>query len=382
MNANPELVVFGAGSVGRGFLGDLFSAAGYRLVFIDTRPDLVDALNRRGEYTLRLAGPDRVEARAIVGVRALLASEHDGIAEALASARLAATAVGGANLPQLIQPLLNGATLRNSPLDVLLCENQSACAAILRRQLELADPFVSRRIGLVDCVVSRMAPLAAVRGGDILEVTAEDYPTLPVATTGFLGEPPAVPGVVPVGDIAPLVEEKLYLHNMAHAATAYLGALEGAVEIEEALTVPSVRATVAAALDEVCLALSRRRNEMPDRLREHAAGLMRRFANPRLHDTVARVARDPLRKLRPGDRLLGALQICLDEGVDPPGVARSIAAALHYSDPQGADAEPGHTYRTMGPATALSLWMCLSPEGEAGRWILRASEELDGPLHA
>ena len=59
---------------------------------------------------------------------------------------------------------------------------------------------------------------------------------------------------------------------------------------------------------------------------------MRRFANKALGDTVARVAADPLRKLRPNDRLVGAATLCLKHGITPTALARVIAAALMYDD--------------------------------------------------
>jgi mannitol-1-phosphate 5-dehydrogenase len=49
-------VIFGAGSVGRGFLGQLFNESGYEVVFVDVDEVLVEALARQGTYTLRLSG--------------------------------------------------------------------------------------------------------------------------------------------------------------------------------------------------------------------------------------------------------------------------------------------------------------------------------------
>ena len=67
---------------------------------------------------------------------------------------------------------------------------------------------------------------------------------------------------------------------------------------------------------------------------------MRRFANKALGDTVARVAADPLRKLRPQDRLVGAATLCVRHGIRPTALAKVIAAALRYdnaSDPSAVE---------------------------------------------
>jgi mannitol-1-phosphate 5-dehydrogenase len=67
--------------------------------------------------------------------------------------------------------------------------------------------------------------------------------------------------------------------------------------------------------------------------RAHEADLLRRFRNKALGDTVARVARDPARKLRRDDRLVGAALLCLDQSILPVHAARAIAAALRYDAP-------------------------------------------------
>ncbi|HPJ99686.1 MAG TPA: mannitol-1-phosphate 5-dehydrogenase, partial [Candidatus Hydrogenedentes bacterium] len=44
---------FGAGNIGRGFLGQLYYESGYAATFVDVLDDVVRALNERGEYPLR-----------------------------------------------------------------------------------------------------------------------------------------------------------------------------------------------------------------------------------------------------------------------------------------------------------------------------------------
>jgi len=44
----PTAIVFGAGNVGRGFLGQLFTESGYQVVFVDIDEPLLQALNARG----------------------------------------------------------------------------------------------------------------------------------------------------------------------------------------------------------------------------------------------------------------------------------------------------------------------------------------------
>jgi mannitol-1-phosphate/altronate dehydrogenase len=56
-NAMAEkIVVFGAGATGRGHVGLLAWQAGFEVVFVDKKRELVDALARRGRYVVKLYG--------------------------------------------------------------------------------------------------------------------------------------------------------------------------------------------------------------------------------------------------------------------------------------------------------------------------------------
>ena len=49
-----KAVMYGAGNIGRGFIGKVFSDSGYEVVFLDIMQDVIDEMNRRGEYTVRI----------------------------------------------------------------------------------------------------------------------------------------------------------------------------------------------------------------------------------------------------------------------------------------------------------------------------------------
>ena len=45
-----KAVMYGAGNIGRGFIGQLFSESGYEVAFIDVNREIIDQLNRDGQY--------------------------------------------------------------------------------------------------------------------------------------------------------------------------------------------------------------------------------------------------------------------------------------------------------------------------------------------
>lgn len=357
-------------------MGHLFTEAGYEVVFADVVPEIIAGLNDRRSYPLRLAGPDRFETLTIGPVRAVDARDIAAVARELAACELACTAVGVPALPHIVPALAAGIRGRERPLDVILCENQLQCSDLLRGLLAPHVPAEKlAQVGLVESVVSRMVPVLGEeeRAADPLLVVAEDYPRLPVDRRGFVGEIPPVAPVLPVEPFIAYVERKLFVHNLGHAVAAYHGFRRGSRYIHDAMAIPAVRAEVEGAMAEGSEALHRKHGSERAELRAYSADLLRRFENAALCDTVLRVGRDPGRKLRPDDRLVGAALNCLDQDVEPTCIVRGIVAALQFDAPGDPGAEAiQRTVRQQGPGQALLHFTGQSPQGELGRRILDA----------
>ena len=367
-------VIFGAGSVGRGFLGQLFSESGYEVVFVDVDQVLVEALNRRGSYTLRLSGVEAVEELTVGPVRAVDGLDVEQVAAEVARAGLLATAAGARALPDVARSIAAGLDERwavggwqagkPAPLNVIICENLRDAPALLREHVCQALPdalkpyvqtqvgfvddetrntkhvtYVQARVGFVPAVVARMSPVPTPeqRAADPTLIVAEPYKVLPVDRDAFVGEIPPIAGMEPVAPFAAYVERKLYVHNAAHAMLGYLGYRRGLAYGYQALDDPWVQPLLDRALDEAGRALVAEHGFEPQALRAHVQDVLARMANRALADPVSRLARDPLRKLAPDDRLVGAARLAEKHAIRPEGLAWGIAAALAYDDP----ADPG-----------------------------------------
>jgi mannitol-1-phosphate 5-dehydrogenase len=337
-------VHFGAGNIGRGFLGQLYGQSGWQTVFVDVVAEVVNALNERGAYDIQIVD-ERCELVHVPHVRALHARDKEAVAGAVAACDLASTAVGARALPFVVPALAAGIARRakgsREPLDVVVCENLLDAADTLRKMvLDALDEggrrFVEERVGFVSTVVSRMVPVVPpeIRARDPLYVAVEAYATLPVDAKAFVGEPPAIRGMLPVASIHAHEERKLFCHNCGHALCAYAGYQKRLEYIADAVVEPSVRELVVGGLAEAGKALIARHGFEPAEHEGHVGDLLHRFANRALGDTVARVARDPLRKLGRDDRLVGAALLCLDNGVQPQHIIQGIRAALAYGNPE------------------------------------------------
>lgn len=376
-------VHFGAGNIGRGFLGQLYWQSGWETVFVDVVDAVVAALNERGAYTLQVVD-EHCEALTIDRVRAIHGRDTEAVAEAIADCDLASTAVGVRALPNIAPSLAAGLARRAQrsaePLNVVVCENLLDAAHRLREGvLAAASPaaraFIAERVGFVSTVVSRMVPIVPdeVRARDPLYVAVEAYCTLPVDATAFVGGIPPIQGFLPVPNIAAHEERKLFCHNCGHALCAYAGHQKGLTYIAEAITETSVRSLVLGGLAETGQALIAKHGFDPAEHQAHVDDLLRRFANRSLGDTIARVGRDPIRKLGRHDRLVGAALLCLDKGIQPRRIIEGIRAALAYDrcdDPEAQRLQ--EMLRSRGLHAVLSEVCGLRPDEELWRLIEEA----------
>jgi mannitol-1-phosphate 5-dehydrogenase len=344
-----KAVHFGAGNIGRGFLGQLYWESGYRTTFVDVVEPVVRGLQERGAYPIRIV--DEVPATLNVdNVTAVHSTNLEAVAQAVAEADLGSTAVGVPVLPKVAPALAAGIARRfadpsAAPLNIIVCENLIEAGPFLREKVRehLPPAFhdaLDEQVGFVEASIGRMVPIMtdAQKAEDPLLVCVEAYCDLPVDAEAFKGEIPPLAHMQPKRNFGAYVERKLFVHNAGHAVTAYLGYLRGHTYIWEAIEDPRVRAEVDAALAETRAGLVSKHGMDAAELKAHADDIVRRFHNRALGDQVVRVAQDPVRKLGPNDRLIGSGRMCLEQGVEPVHVAFAAAAALHYDYPGDAAA--------------------------------------------
>ena len=336
MLKRKRIVQFGAGNIGRSLAGQLFSRAGYEVIFVDAVTALVEALNARGRYEVIVKDepPDRISVQ---NVRAVHARDTQAVADAVASADVLATAVGPAVLPRLAPALAAGIARRERPVSIIMCENLRGAADIMRARLaeHLPAGFDLSRVGLVQTSIGKMVPIMprAVVQADPLVIWAEAYNQIIADRAAFVGEIPRVPGLVLKDNFAAYVDRKLFIHNLGHATAAYEGHLAGKRFIPECVADPAIRGATREAMWASAVALiARYAGEFTEaNQREHVDDLLRRFANAALNDSVYRVGRDLVRKLSPDDRCIGALRLVQSTGGDIEPICRTIAAALRFT---------------------------------------------------
>ncbi len=364
---------FGAGNIGRGFIGKLLADAGVGLTFADVNQPLLDAINQHGSYPVRIVGEQqRVETVSQVS------AVHSGGAQAvalIAEVDLVTTAVGPQILAKIAGTIAQGLIKRQengntAPLNIIACENMVRGTSQLKEHVLAQLPqetqaWVAQHVGFVDSAVDRIVPPADAGESNPLAVTVETFSEWIVDKTQFNGEPPAITGMELTDNLMAFVERKLFTLNTGHAITAYLGQRAGHGTIRDAILDPAIRRVVQGAMEESGAVLIRRYGFDAEKHQAYIRKILTRFENPWLHDEVERVGRQPLRKLSAGDRLIKPLLGTLEYGLPHDNLIQGIAAAMHYRSEQDPQAQELATLiATQGPQVALAQISGLDADSE------------------
>jgi mannitol-1-phosphate 5-dehydrogenase len=340
-----KLVQFGAGNIGRSFIGQLFSRAGYEVVFVDINATIIQELNRQRQYRVMIKRNNLSDETIWVrNVRGVHANDREQVAAEITEASIVATAVGKSALPHILPAIAQGLQRRwqiagDIPLDIIMAENVRNVADYVYTELKKLLPVaykLDELVGLVEASIGKMVPIMKAEDvrQDPLWVFAEPYNTLIVDRKGFKNPIPEIEGISPKENMAAFVDRKLFIHNLGHAAAAYFGYQHNPnfVYIYAALDAPELFEKVRRCMLQSAIALNR---EYPAdlpllELEEHIDDLLSRFQNRALGDTIFRVGRDLYRKLAKDDRLVGAMLLAKKHACPCDLMAAAVLAACHF----------------------------------------------------
>ena len=331
-----KAVHFGAGNIGRGFVGLLLHDAGYEVVFADVNAELIDALNREPSYEVHEVG-DGGGVRTVTGYRAInsATSENELIAE-IQTADVVTTAVGP-NILRFVAPVLARAlALRDPglpPLAVMACENAINATDLLKTEVQSSvgaeewEALTARAI-FANTAVDRIVPGQDPAAG--IDVTVETFYEWVIESAPFGDARPEIPGATFVDALGPYIERKLFTVNTGHATAAYYGFAAGIDKISDALANDDVADAVRRVLEETSALLVAKHGIDAEVQRAYREKILVRFANPHLPDTVQRVGRQPLRKLSRNERFIGPAAELAERGIAHSALLDAVGKALRF----------------------------------------------------
>ncbi|MCX5646216.1 MAG: hypothetical protein NTZ17_16270 [Phycisphaerae bacterium] len=383
-------VGFGFGPIQAGlFAKEAFQSGNFRrIVVAEIDQRLVEAVrSNNGTYCINVAQSDRVETVSIEGVE-LLNPAHPEEASALRTAISEATEVttclpsvkfyDSAQDNSVAALLADGLRRRKAEATIVYAaENHNHAAEILaeavtqRLRVGRASPLANSRarthdlprLQYLNTVIGKMSQVVtdpcemAERGlvpiapGIDRAFLVEEFNRILVSKTIIAGFAPGIEVFVEKDDLLPFEEAKLYGHNAIHALLGFIGMLKGYAKMTQLKgDAPLMSVAHEAFLQESGGALVRKYASLGDPLftedgyRSYGEDLLERITNPYLADTVARAARDVVRKLGSADRIFGTMTLALEHGVEPRNMAMGalagIALLLANADEYGLPGEP------------------------------------------
>ncbi|MFR4235051.1 MAG: mannitol-1-phosphate 5-dehydrogenase [Alistipes onderdonkii] len=326
-----KAIQFGAGNIGRGFIGAVLEQAGYHVVFADVNEQVVARINSDRAYTVQIM--DTVcEQMRITDISAM-DSRSPELAAQIAGAELVTTAVGLTVLPRIAGAIAAGIAARRDagvtePLNVIACENGVRATtqlreAVLKHLDEAQRDWCEQYVGFPDCSVDRIVP--PVKSENPIDVVVERFFEWNVERAAFKGAVPEIPGMNPADNLIAYIERKLFTLNTGHAITAYLGRMKGYMTICQSISDEHIHTIVKAAMRESGRGLVALYGFDRDAHFAYIDKIIGRFRNPYLCDDVTRVGREPLRKLSAGDRLVRPILTARRYGIGTPDLLRASA---------------------------------------------------------
>jgi len=350
-----EIIIIGAGAIGRGFLPWIFGNGLYDLVFVDSNKELIDKMRSRKKYSAYRAKNKKLEEMTVNIKDALLSSEF--LIAKYPDAAAVFMCVGPRNA------VAAAAGLKGARCPVILCENEPQTVPAVRGAIGGDNVYFA----VPDVITSNTAS-PQILAKDPLSIITED---------GIILVDDRAKGIK--GNITFCSEDelinkhwtaKLYLHNTPHCITAYLGALVGARYIHESMSYPDINKIVAGSMNEMLSSLKLKWDIPHQFLDWYAEKELKRFSNDLLYDPISRVAREPLRKLELEGRLIGAAQICVSLGFIPHNILKGITSAILFEDENDTDHHLSFMRKVLPPQVLLTHILGLR-KGEALEMIMR-----------
>lgn len=333
-----KALIFGAGNIGRGFIGQILKDNNYDLIFADISDILIDEINYRKEYTVYFTSDDNIQFKVsdVKGIHST--KEPQRILEAIQIVDLITTAVGPNIVPTIAKTLVKGIKERLSkeeikPFNIIACENSISATNLLKENLFLylsEDERLKaeKYIGFPNSAVDRIVPIQT--NENILDVIVEPYHEWLVEADEFRGNFEPIKGVKYKKDLKPYIERKLFTVNTGHGSTAYIGAAHGYKTIDEAINDDVILEMVLGVLNETSEYLIESYNFSKTEQRTYVDTIINRFKNPHISDDISRVARSPIRKISPKDRFIYPATQLLKMGKMPYNLAKTISYILKY----------------------------------------------------
>ncbi len=337
-----KAVHFGAGNIGRGFIGEILSKNGFEIYFVDTNKAIIDELNTRHSYEIGIASssPEKISVSGVFGINN--GENPEDVIEAIAQADIVTTAIGPNILPYIAELVAKGIQKRKEEnkqvqIDIIACENMIGGSEFLEKKVAeyLSDSdkvYLANYIGFPNAAVDRIVP--GQKHEDLLYVEVEPFCEWVIDESQIKNKSFKFEGVHYASNLEPFIERKLFSVNSGHATVAYSSAYKGYKTILEGLQHKEILSALKGVQKETrALLLAKWPQYFTEEdLMSYHQMIISRFANPKIIDEVTRVARTPIRKLGYDERFIRPIRELNERGLSYQNHLDIVGKIFAYQD--------------------------------------------------
>lgn len=350
-----KALIFGAGKIGQGFIGDLLHDNGYEITFADVSDKVVEEIDKNNSYNLFLTNHN-YEEKIIDNVSALsLIKNQEEIIELVTEVDIITTSVLKANLTGVAPVLAKGLKKRlekgRNKVIVMACEN-----AILATDT-LVNLMIDTRIVTMNELdkigtypntgVDRFVFGGVYNGKEGTAVSDSHELAIERQKLDDLDSEP-IKGAKYVDNLEAVLKRKIYLVNCWLAITSYIGYVHGYKMVNDALRDQDIQTIVKKAVHESAAGLEKKFNfsheEMSDYINEMIIKRYDDYNQTGIEDPIARVARQPIRKLSSDDRIMGPAYIAYEYNLPNNYLLYGAAHAFKYDNADDEEAVKMQNY--------------------------------------
>ena len=217
-----KAIHFGAGNIGRGFIGPVLQDNNYEVIFVDVDERLIDKLNTSKEYKVFKLGNTKDNSINVQNVSAVSLNNFSAISDILNEVTLISSSVG----PKFVQDVfdvINKVQFKNE-VTFIAFENMYRASSTVQKNSEASNPYLT----VIDAVVDKIIP---PQKKDSLDVIVENYGSIILDESKT--KPLEISDIVRYGHYEEEFIKKLWLLNGLHLQLAYFGISKGYKYIHE-----------------------------------------------------------------------------------------------------------------------------------------------------
>lgn len=305
--------------------------------------------------------------------------------KAISEAEVISTSIMFTNLPKIAPLLAKGLKARvgsgQEKAIIMVCENAIMGTDHLKKLIAETGLITEEELeatgAFPNVAVDRMALDGEHNGKAGIEVSDAFELAIERKKLPDQDKQPIV-GAEYVDDLDMYLQRKIYMINCGHALSGYYGQRKGYETVQDALRDPEIQAEVCSAVLEAASALEHKYGFTHESLVEYMDTMMlKRFLSPGIADAIARVSREPIRKLSPNDRIMGPAYMCEEYGLKNDHLLKGAACAMLFRNPEDPQAVELQDYITEnGVEAAITKYTGAKPDSRVFQVILEEYNKL------